>query len=193
MQNRKAGDRIKNLPKGLDANDPNVQKAAKGKNWGAKDQKRYNKITSRQDDRAKNQKTRQEAKERATGQVTGGVSAGNTPASNMDMTNYYNVSNNDAYRKSNKDLNGTDRAAQASKQANKITGATDRVANLYNATGMDQNYWRNKANAQSNFYLGDIFKEGFGGYDFTMPDSPNKIEDNTKDIYEDAKDEIKDS
>ena len=111
---------------------------------------------------------------------------------NMQLSASYNALNENAYHTSSAQLNGAGRAAQASAAANEITGAQDRVANLYNATGMDQNYWRNKANAQSNFYLGDIFKEGFGGYDWTMPDAPNKIEDNTKDIYDDAKDEMKD-
>ena len=121
-----------------------------------------------------------------TGNVQGGMN-------NMQLSASYNALNDNAYHKSSAQLNGAGRAAQASAAANDITGAQDRVANLYNATGMDQNYWRQKANAQSNFYLGDIFKEGFGGYDWTMPDAPNKIEDNTQEIYEDAKDEIKDS
>lgn len=129
-------------------------------------------------------------------QAGNGQQAGGTGASfgfnNMQLAGSYNALNENAYHRSSAQLNGAGRAAQASAAAGEITGATDRVANLYNATGMDQNYWRNKANAQSNFYLGDIFKEGFGGYDWTMPDAPNKIEDNTKEIYDDAKDEMKD-
>ena len=120
-----------------------------------------------------------------TGNVQGGMN-------NMQLGASYNALNDNAYHKSSAQLNGAGRAAQASAAAGEITGATDRVANLYNATGADQNYWRNKANAQSNFYLGDIFKEGFGGYDWTMPDAPNKIEDSTEDIYNDAKEEMKD-
>ena len=120
-----------------------------------------------------------------TGNVQGGMN-------NMQLAASYNALNENAYHRSSAQLNGAGRAAQASAAANEITGAQDRVANLYNATGMDQNYWRNKSNAQSNFYLGDIFKEGFGGYDWTMPDAPNKIEDNTQEIYEDAKKEMKD-
>ena len=120
-----------------------------------------------------------------TGNVQGGMN-------NMQLAASYGALNDNAYHKSSAQLNGAGRAAQASAAANEITGATDRVANLYNATGADQNYWRQKANAQSNFYLGDIFKEGFGGYDWTMPDAPNKIEDNTQEIYDDAKEEMKD-
>lgn len=120
---------------------------------------------------------------------TGNVSFG---MNNMQLAASYNALNENAYHRSKAQLNGAGRAAQASAAANEITGAQDRVANLYNATGMDQNYWRNKANAQSNFYLGDIFKEGFGGYDWTMPEAPNKIEDNTQEIYDDAKEEMKD-
>ena len=112
--------------------------------------------------------------------------------SNLELAVSYSALNNNAYQRSRAQLNGAGRAAQASASAAEITGATDRVANLYNATGMDQNYWRNKANAQTNQYLGDIFKEGFGGYNWTMPESPNKIEDDTKEIYDDAKDEMKD-
>ena len=120
-----------------------------------------------------------------TGNVQGGMN-------NMQLGASYNALNDNAYHKSSAQLNGAGAAAQASAAAAEITGAQDRVANLYNATGMDQNYWRQKANAQSNFYLGDIFKEGFGGYDWTMPDAPNKIEDSTADIYDDAKEEMKD-
>jgi len=112
--------------------------------------------------------------------------------SNLQLSAAYGALNENAYHRSRAQLNGAGRAAQASAAANDITGAKDRIANLYNATGMDQNYWRNKANAQTNQYLGDIFKEGFGGYKWTMPESPNKIEDDTKEIYEDAKDEMKD-
>ena len=120
-----------------------------------------------------------------TGNVFGNMS-------NLQLSASYNALNENAYHRSSAQLNGAGRAAQASAAASDITGATDRIANLYNATGMDQNYWRNKANAQTNQYLGDIFKEGYGGYQWTMPESPNKIEDDTKDIYNDAKDEMKD-
>ena len=125
------------------------------------------------------------------GQQNGGRGA-SFGMNNMMLAGSYNALNENAYHRSSAQLNGAGRAAQASAAAGEITGATDRVANLYNATGMDQNYWRNKANAQSNFYLGDIFKEGFGGYDWTMPEAPNPIEDNTQEIYDDAKDEMKD-
>ena len=133
----------------------------------------------------------------------GGISAGNGQQSSsgggtgagdnfMALAAGYGALNENGYHRSRAQLNGAGRAAQSSAAANDITGATNRVANLYNATGADQNYWRQKSNAQSNFYLGDIFKEGFGGYDWTMPDAPNPITDNTEDIYNDAKDEMKD-
>ena len=123
-----------------------------------------------------------------------GSGTGNVQGSmnNMQLAASYNSLNELNYQRSRAGINGAGRSAQASAAANEITGATDRIANLYNATGIDQNYWRNKSNAQTNFYLGDIFKEGFGGYKWTMPDAPNKIEDDTKSIYDDAKDEMKD-
>ena len=120
-----------------------------------------------------------------SGNVQGGMN-------NMQLATAYGSLNNNSYYRSRAQLNGAGRADQASSEASRITGAKDRVANLYNATGIDQNYWRNKANKQTNFYLGDIFKEGFGVYDFTMPHPPRKIEDNTESIYNDAKKEIKD-
>ena len=71
-----------------------------------------------------------------------------------------------------------------------MTGASDRVQSLYNSVGMDQNYWNKKAQAQQNFYLGDIFNSQHKAPDWTMPDAPEKIEDQTADIHEDAKEEI---
>ena len=92
----------------------------------------------------------------------------------------YSALNNNAWAKSSSQLNGYGRAAGASQEAAKTTGATDRVASLYNLTGMDQEYWKNKATAQQGGYLGDIFN--FRAPDWVMPSAPKKPEDKTEEI-----------
>ena len=111
--------------------------------------------------------------------------AGNGGASNQGLANMqgmaaYSALNNNAWAKSSSQLNGYGRAAGASQEAAKRTGATSRVANLYNVTGADQTYWKNKATAQQGFYLGDIFK--YRAPTWTMPSAPKKPQDNTSQI-----------
>lgn len=131
----------------------------------------------------------------------GGNSAGNGQQSggqgasfgfnNMQLAGSYNALNENAYHRSSAQLNGAGSAAGASAQAAETTGATDRVANLYNAIGSSQNYWSKKSDAQSVATWGDIFAPGFGGGEWKMPSAPAKIEDNTEEIYNDSKEEIK--
>ncbi len=90
--------------------------------------------------------------------------------SNMQGAAAYTALNNNQYYRSNSEVNGLKRAAQASQQATGLVGAKDRAANLYNSMGYSQNYWRQKADAQQNFYLGDIYSQG--APDFVVPDPP---------------------
>ncbi|MEK9639405.1 MAG: hypothetical protein VW299_01535, partial [Alphaproteobacteria bacterium] len=53
----------------------------------------------------------------------------------------------------------------------------------YNMAGMTQNYWNNKATAQSGFYLGDIYGNQPTA-PWQQPPSPTKPEDKTEKIAE---------
>ena len=102
----------------------------------------------------------------------------------------YTALNNNQYERSSSQVNGLKRSAQASENANAIVGARDRSANLYNSMGYSQNYWRQKADAQQNFYLGDVFK--VKAPEFKTPEAPVQPEDSTQEIYEDGLDKLKD-
>ena len=91
--------------------------------------------------------------------------------SNMQGAAAYTALNNNQHARSSSEINGLKRAAQASEQATGLVGAKDRAANLYNSLGYSQNYWRQKADAQQNFYLGDIYSQK--APDFQMPESPS--------------------
>lgn len=112
--------------------------------------------------------------------VTIGSQNGGSGLSNMQSVAAYSALNNNAWAKSRSQLNGFGRAAGASEEAGKTTGATDRVAALYNLTGQDQKYWMNKSTKQQAGYLGDIFK--FKAPNWVMPPDPSKPEDNTEEI-----------
>ena len=99
---------------------------------------------------------------------------------NMMSAAAYSALNNNAWAKSSSQVNGYGRSQGAIDEANKQLGVKDRVASLYNLTGMDQNYWRQKSTAQQGFYLGDIFN--FRSPEWTMPSSPKKPEDKTEEI-----------
>ena len=102
----------------------------------------------------------------------------------------YTALNNNQHARSSSEVNGLKRAAQASEQATGLVGAKDRAANLYNSLGYSQNYWRQKADAQQNFYLGDIYSQQ--APEFQMPESPFDPMDNetTKDSVNDFKDSL---
>ena len=111
---------------------------------------------------------------------TGNSGSSSQGLANMQSMAAYSALNNNAWAKSSSQLNGYGRAAGASEEAAKTTNALDRVANLYNVTGMDQEYWKNKATAQQGNYLGDIFN--FRAPSWMMPSAPKKPEDKTEDI-----------
>ena len=116
-----------------------------------------------------------------SGGYGGGPFGGNSnPLSSMQQAAAYGALNTNAWAKSQSMLNGYGRSQGAIQQAAATTGATDRVANLYNFAGQSQNYWNNKATAQQGFYLGDMFN--FRAPDWTMPEAPEKPEDKTEEI-----------
>ena len=110
--------------------------------------------------------------------------------SNMQGAAAYTALNNNQHARSSSEVNGLKRAAQASEQATGLVGAKDRSANLYNSLGYSQDYWRQKADAQQNFYLGDIYSQQ--APEFQMPESPFDPMDNdtTKDSVNDFKDSL---
>ena len=91
--------------------------------------------------------------------------------SNMQGAAAYTALNNNQSYRSSSELNGIKRSAQASEQATGLVGAKDRAANLYNSVGYSQNYWGQKADAQQNFYLGDIYSQQ--APNFQLPESPS--------------------
>ena len=111
--------------------------------------------------------------------------------SNMQGAAAYTALNNNQHARSSSEINGLKRAVQASEQATGLVGAKDRAANLYNSLGYSQNYWRQKADAQQNFYLGDIFAQK--APDFQLPESPSDPMDNdtTQDTLKDFKKRLK--
>ena len=114
----------------------------------------------------------------------GGQNAGNSGRGggldNMMGAAAYSALNTNSFNRSQSMLNGYGRAAGATQEAEKATGARNRVGALYNLTGMDQNYWNNKAKAQQGFYLGDIFNQQAPNW--VQPPNPIKPEDKTEDI-----------
>lgn len=111
--------------------------------------------------------------------------------SNMQGAAAYTALNNNQYYRSSSEMNGLKRAAQASEQATGLVGAKDRAANLYNSVGYSQNYWGQKADAQQNFYLGDIFAQK--APEFQLPSSPSNPMDNdtTQDTLDNFKKDLK--
>ena len=110
--------------------------------------------------------------------------------SNMQGAAAYTALNNNQGYRSSSELNGIKRSAQASEQATGLVGAKDRAANLYNSIGYSQNYWRQKADAQQNFYLGDIYSQG--APEFQLPESPSDPMDGdtTQDTLDDFKENL---
>lgn len=112
--------------------------------------------------------------------------------SNMQGAAAYTALNNNQAKRSASEINGLKRGNQASEQATALVGAKDRAANLYNSMGNSQNYWRKKAEAQQNFYLGDIYAQK--APDFELPESPNDPSDGdtTGDTLDDFNDRLDD-
>ena len=112
---------------------------------------------------------------------TGGPFGGNSnPLASMQQAAAYGALNDNAWARSRAQLNGYGRAAGASQEAARITGATDRVGTLYNFAGQSQNYWNQKATAQQGFYLGDMFN--YRAPNWVMPPPPKQPEDKTEEI-----------
>ena len=84
----------------------------------------------------------------------------------------YSALNNNAHAKSHSQLNGYSRAAGAIEEAEKATGAKDRVANLYNLAGQYTNYYGNKSTVQQGYYMGDLFDGLYQAPGFKMRPTP---------------------
>ena len=83
--------------------------------------------------------------------------------------------NNNAWYRSQSDMSGAGRSAQAIAQANAMTGADKRIAGLDYAARMNPMYWDARSKQQTNAYLGDIWS--FDPPDWTMPDNPANPDD----------------
>ncbi len=110
--------------------------------------------------------------------------------SNMQGSAAYTALNNNQHARSSSQLNGLKRASQASQEASRRVGGKERAANLYNSLGYSQNYWRQKADAQQNFYLGDIFAQKAPGYQLPEPPSDPMDKDTTQDTLNKFKDDL---
>ena len=122
-----------------------------------------------------------------TGSGGSNNSSGNNPLANMQTAASYTALNNNQHAQSSSQVNGLGTAMAAIAAGEKATGASERVGALYNLTGMDQQYWSDKATAKQGDYLGDIFD--MRAPDWTMPDKPKKPEDKTEEIAEDFNDD----
>ena len=116
---------------------------------------------------------------------TGNMSGGGG-LSNMMGAAAYSALNDNAYHKSHSQVNGFGTAAGMIALGEQMTGAGDRVANLYNLVGEGQKYWNNKANAQQGLYLGDVWNQG--GHDWVQAPDPKSSEDRTSEILDDDDD-----
>ena len=121
-----------------------------------------------------------------TGNMSGGGSGG-SGLSNMMSAAAYNALNNNAYNTSQAQLNGNMGAATGIALGEQATGASDRVATLYNMVGESQGYWKNKANAQQGLYLGDVWNQG--GHDWVQAPNPESSKDRTSEILGDDDDD----
>ena len=117
---------------------------------------------------------------------TGNMDGGGSGLSNMMGAAAYSALNDNAYAKSQSQLNGYGRAQGAIAQGELATGASDRVAALYNTVGESQKYWNNKANAQQGLYLGDVWNQG--GHEWVQAPDPKSSEDRTSEILDDDDD-----
>ena len=116
-----------------------------------------------------------------------GVTGGGSGLDNMMGAAAYNALNNNAWAQSQSQLNGTMGAATGIALGEQMTGASERVANLYNMAGQSQQYWNNKANAQQGLYLGDVWNQG--GHDWVQAPNPESSKDRTSEILNDDDDD----
>lgn len=121
-----------------------------------------------------------------TGNMSGGGSGG-SGLSNMMSAAAYGALNDNAWAKSQSQLNGTMGAATGIALGEQMTGSSDRVSSLYNMVGQSQQYWNNKANAQQGLYLGDVWNQG--GHDWVQAPNPEFSEDKTSEILNDDDDD----
>lgn len=127
------------------------------------------------------------------GSVGSGNGSGGTTFNNLEGAANYAALNRNDHERSKLNLTGSKRAAQASKEASELTDGMGRAARMYNSVGYDQNYWRQKSNAQQNFYLGDIWNIKAPEYNFQDEYADPFKNDRTEEITDKALDSIKDS
>ncbi len=127
------------------------------------------------------------------GSMGTGNGSGGTTFNNLEGAANYAALNRNDHERSKLNMTGSKRAAQASKEAEEITGGMGRAARMYNSVGMDQKYWGQKSNEMMNFYLGDVWNFKAPEYNFQDEYADPFKNDRTKEITDKALDDIKDS
>ena len=123
-----------------------------------------------------------------TGQVFGNnnqgadfsVNIGGDASDNMKNAVSYSAINDNAFAKSQSQMNGLSRSSQAIAAANALTGAGQDIANTDYTTRLNALYMGAKGTQAKTQLYGDVFK--FEAPEFKMPEPSKKPKDKTKKI-----------
>ena len=108
------------------------------------------------------------------------VNIGDSSSDNMKNALKYMAINTNAHQKSQAQMSGATRSAQASEAAKTLTNSEQRIANDDYITRIQPQYMGAKATQSQVELYGDTFK--FETPDFLMPKPPKKPKDKSKDI-----------
>ena len=108
-----------------------------------------------------------------TGTFVPGYSSG---LNNMQGAAGYGALNNNAFQRSQSEMNGLTRSAQASANAGLMTGANERIAGFDFAARSTSDLFRDKSTAQNTRYLGAT--DNYSPPAFVMPDPLKSIQPN---------------
>lgn len=108
-----------------------------------------------------------------TGTFVPGYSSG---LNNMQGAAGYGALNNNAFQRSQSEMNGLTRSAQASANAGLMTGANERIAGFDFAARSTSDLFRDKSTAQNTRYLGAL--DNYSPPAFVMPDPLKAIQPN---------------
>ena len=114
------------------------------------------------------------------------VNIGGDASDNMKNALSYSAINDNAFARSQSQMNGLSRSAQAIKAADALTNADQEIANTDYATGLNSLYLGAKGTKARTQLYGDMFK--FDAPDWQQPDPYKKPKDKTKKIADMYKD-----
>ena len=100
---------------------------------------------------------------------------------NMLALGAYHALNNNQFKRSQGELNGTGRSAQQLKMMDDRIGAKDTAKNAYNMAGMYQQYFNDSSKAMQASWAGDIFN--FNAPSWMQGSTPSNPTDDTKNIF----------